>query len=36
MTERDYREKIVDMVDKISNLEFLENIYWFVKKLFDK
>ncbi len=27
----DYKQKIVEMVEKINNQEFLEKIYYFVK-----
>lgn len=31
MTEIDYKEKIIEIVDKIENKEFLEKIYYFIK-----
>ncbi len=36
MEKEDYRKKIIEMVESIGNLEFLEMIYGFVKKLFNK
>ena len=31
-----YKQKIIEMVEKIENQEFLESIYWFVKVISDK
>ena len=34
--ERNYRELIIEMVHKIDNQDYLINIYYFVKGMYDK
>ncbi len=34
--EKYYKEKIIEMVNKINNQELIESIYWFTKTIFDK
>lgn len=32
----DYKKRIIEMVEKISNQELIESIYWFVRTIYDK
>lgn len=31
-----YRQEIIEMIEKMDNGIFIENIYWFTKGMFDK